>query len=136
MKTDVMNLPEALNILTEFLSGLTHTGRRGFEGLTAALLESATKQKFRISGSGPQAGQDARSEPGIGNRVKVEPKHYRKTALDLRELSAELVQATALGPEVDLWVLVASCPADRSTRRCARGNCRQAECRSSFPGLG
>jgi hypothetical protein len=101
---------KALDIVADFLSGLSHTGRVGFEGLTAALLEAATNQKFRLSGSGSQSGQDARSEPGNTNLIKVEAKHYGKSSLDLRELHAELLQATASSNELDLWVLVASCP--------------------------
>src|SRR5207245_3084307 len=91
------------------LASLPHVGLAGFEGLVTRLCEAATGQRFRLSGSGQQMGQDARSEPGIGNRVKIEAKHYGKNSLDPRELIAELVQATCLGAEMDLWVLVASC---------------------------
>jgi len=111
-----MGARTALDVVAQFLSGLSHTGRPGFEGLTVALLEAATDQKFRLSGSGPQGGQDARSEPSNTNVVKVEVKHYAKSTLDLRELHAELLQATASSNALDLWVLVASCPvADQHT---------------------
>jgi hypothetical protein len=105
-----MGVRTALDVVGQFLFGLPHTGRAGFEGLTVALLEAATDQKFRLSGSGPQSGQDARSEPNNTNVVKIEAKHYAKSSLDLRELHAELLQATASSPELDLWVLVTSCP--------------------------
>jgi hypothetical protein len=95
--------------ISGFLSSLKHTGGAGFEGFIAALCESATGQRFRLSASGQQTGQDARSEPGNGNRIKIETKHYSRAALDLRELTAELWQAITLGPETDLWVLAASC---------------------------
>ena len=52
---------------------------------------------------------DAAAESGTGNRIKVEAKHYDKSKLDLRELTAELTQATLHGSLVDLWVLIASC---------------------------
>jgi len=55
-------------------------------------------------------GQDARSERGFGNRIKVESKHYARASLDLRELTAEIVQAAMLGPEMDMCALAATCP--------------------------
>jgi hypothetical protein len=103
----------ALNFepVTDFLLALSPTGARGFEGLVARLLEVATGQRFRLSGSGQQDGQDARVEPGQGNRIKLECKRYgRGTALDLRELTSELTQATTADPDLDLWVLAASRP--------------------------
>ncbi len=99
-----------LDTINNFLAALPNTGTGGFEGLVVSLLEAATGQRFRLSGSGHQAGQDARSETGFGNRIKVEAKHYRKASLDLRELTAEIAQATESDPLLDLWVLVASCP--------------------------
>lgn len=101
--------PASLLPISEFLSSLKPTGQSGFEGLIVTLCENFTGQRFRLSGSGSQTGQDARSEPGYGNAIKVEAKHYTKSSLDLRELTAELVQAVQLGPDTDLWVLAASC---------------------------
>jgi hypothetical protein len=98
-----------LQIITEFLAQLGHTRSGGFEGLIATLCGSAAGQRFRLSASGQQTGQDARSETGSGNAIKVEAKHYLKPRLDLRELTAELVQAIDLGPQMDLWILAASC---------------------------
>ena len=95
--------------ISKFLSSLRHTGPVGFEGLVAVLLEAITGQRFRLSRSGQQSGQDARSESGYGNRIKVEAKHYKKDTLDERELTAEIVQAISLGAGVDLWILAASC---------------------------
>jgi hypothetical protein len=92
-----------------FLGKLEATGRAGFEGLVSDLCEASTGQRFTLSGSGPQEGQDSRSESGYGNRIKVEAKHYTKSALNLRQLTAEIVQATSSGSGVDLWVLAASC---------------------------
>lgn len=96
--------------IRDFLVGLPHTGHAGFEGLVTRLCEAATGQQFRLSGSGRQQGQDARSEPGTGNRIKIEAKHYDKSNLNLRVLLAEIAEATAPGTSVDLWVLGASCP--------------------------
>jgi hypothetical protein len=95
-----------------FLKSLPHTGVSGFEGLVARLLEAETGQRFRIASSGQQRGLDVASESGSGNSIKVEAKHYDKSSLDLRELTAELAQAS-LGSSIDLWVLVASCPASQ-----------------------
>lgn len=94
---------------TKFLSSLKPTGSAGFEGLVVALLEAATGQRFRLSYSGQQFGQDARSESSYGNSIKAEAKHYIKAKLDARDLIAELTQAISLGPTVELWVLVTSC---------------------------
>lgn len=104
-----MSLEGALGLIHRFLTGLKHSGAGGFEGLVAILCDSATGQRFRISGSGPQEGQDLRSEPGIGNLIKVEAKHYHKGQLSLRELEGELAQAALAGSGLDLWVLAASC---------------------------
>jgi hypothetical protein len=104
-----MSLEGALDLIHRFLTGLKHSGAGGFEGLVAILCDSATGQRFRISGSGPQEGQDVRSEPGIGNLIKVEAKHYHKGKLSLRELEGELAQAALAGSGLDLWVLAASC---------------------------
>jgi hypothetical protein len=94
---------------TKFLSSLKDTGPSGFEGLVVILLEAVTGQRFRLSRSGQQSGQDARSELRYGNSIKVEVKHYSKARLDGRELTAELHQAINSGAELDLWVLAASC---------------------------
>lgn len=93
-----------------FLRALPHTGASGFEGLISKLLEAATGQRFVLAGSGFQAGMDAGSESGTawGNRIKAETKHYFKSSLDLRELTAEIVQA-AKASDFDLWVLGATC---------------------------
>ncbi len=98
-----------LDEASRFISSLKDTGSSGFEGLVVALLEAATGQRFRLSSSGQQFGQDARSELSYGNNIKVEAKHYSKAKLDIRELIAELVQAKSQGAALDLWVLAASC---------------------------
>jgi hypothetical protein len=98
-----------LPAITRFLQSIPHSGLAGFEGLVARLCEAATSQRFRLSGSGSQSGQDARSEAGYGNCIKVEAKHYSKTELDTRELIAEIVQATERPSDVELWVLARSC---------------------------
>src|SRR5947209_6994366 len=99
---------DASAIIRGFLDSLRHTGASGFEGLAAQLCEAATGQRFRLSQTGQQMGQDSRSEPGYGNRIKVEAKHYGRANLDRRELISEITEAT-LGSGLDLWVLVASC---------------------------
>jgi hypothetical protein len=106
-----MCIPDDILLVTNFLTRVSPTGADGFEGLVARLIEVATDQRFRLSGSGQQSGQDARAEPGAGNRIKVEAKRYRpETRLDSRELIAELTQAMDADPALDLWVLAASRP--------------------------
>lgn len=99
--------------VTQFLRSLPHTGVQGFEGLVAAVLEAATGQRFRIAGSGFQAGMDMASEAGYarGNRIKAETKNYFASRLNLRELTAEITQATRTS-DLDLWVLASTCPMD------------------------
>jgi hypothetical protein len=107
-----MSLADALAVIHRFLVDLRDTGANGFEGLVAALMDAATGQRFRLSGSGRQEGQDLRSEPGMGNRTKVEAKHYGKSKLSLRELEGELAQASFAESGMDLWILAASCRVD------------------------
>lgn len=97
-----------VSALDDFVASIAATGDNGFEGLIAYLCEKATGQSFRLSGSGQQGGQDARTEPCAGNCIKVETKRYSEAKLNRRELIAEVVQATS-NDHVDLWVLVASC---------------------------
>ena len=99
----------SITVITDFLASLPHTGPEGFEGLVCRLCGAATGQRFRLSASGQQSGQDARTEPGIGNVIKVEAKHYEKSSLDSRELAAEMLQAVSSDPTLELWVLAASC---------------------------
>lgn len=102
-------LMNALEAIDNFLRSLQHTGADGFEGLVASLCAAETGQAFRLSGSGQQHGQDARSETHSGNNIKVEAKHYFKSSISLRELTAELVQASRHAPGIELWVIAASC---------------------------
>ncbi|MDH4187632.1 MAG: hypothetical protein OEV08_11585, partial [Nitrospira sp.] len=104
-----MELAVTLKQIQGFLATLRNSGPGGFEGLVATLCEAATGQRFRLSGSGPQEGQDLRSESGPGNLIKVEAKHYAKATLSLRELEGELAQAAFSDSGLDLWVLAASC---------------------------
>src|SRR4051812_238731 len=109
MTGDPNGIPAAPSIadpITEFLRALSHTGALGFEGLVTRLHEAETGQRFRMAASGFQAGMDSGSEAGrwLGNRIKAETKHYFSSDLNLRELTAEIVQA-AKASDFDLWVL-------------------------------
>jgi hypothetical protein len=99
-----------LQIIDAFLRGrLKHTGSSGFEGLVAVLIQEATRQEFRLSSSGRQAGRDAASESGYEASIKVETKHYGKsTSLKPRELVAEIQEAANSDANLDIWVLAAS----------------------------
>ncbi|KMO14142.1 hypothetical protein QR78_23985 [Methylobacterium indicum] len=52
------------------------------------------------------ASSESRTAPA--NHIKAETKHYFKSGLDLRELTAEILQA-AKASDFDLWVLAATC---------------------------
>ncbi len=106
----IMSLETAIEVIDTFLHGrLRDTGVSGFEGLIAVLFQQATGQEFRLSSSGRQSGRDAGSESGYANSIKIEAKHYReKTALNLRELIAEIDQAAESDKNLDIWVLAAS----------------------------
>jgi hypothetical protein len=106
-----MDQNTAIQIIDNFLHHhrLGNSGVSGFEGLVAVLFQQATGQEFRLSSSGRQSGGDAATESGYANRIKIEAKHYlQKTALDLRELIAEIEEATEADPALDIWVLATS----------------------------
>ena len=105
-----MDQQRAIQAIDTFLHDrLKDTGDSGFEGLIAILAQQATGQEFRLSTSGRQSGRDAASESGYANSIKIEAKHYRKkTALKLRELNAEIDEATESDPNLDIWILAAS----------------------------
>lgn len=95
--------------LIEALRTLHPSGHRGFEGLVAKLLARLTGYKFFLAASGRQEGRDARATAEFGSQIAIECKRYaRGTALDERELVAELTQAIRSIPQLDLWVLIAS----------------------------
>jgi hypothetical protein len=97
--------PELLDILRQ----VYHTGRGGFEGLIAALLEDLTGWHFDLATAGSQEGRDMSSRRPNANVVAVECKRYgQDTELNRRELLGELIQAERDIPDLDLWVLVAS----------------------------
>jgi hypothetical protein len=105
-----MDLDTAIQVINTFLhDGVGDTGISGFEGLVAVLFQQATGQEFRLSSSGRQSGRDAGSESRYANSIKIEAKHYlESTALDLRELIAEIDEASESDPDLDIWVLAAS----------------------------
>ena len=105
-----MSIEAAILVIDRFLHDrLGNTGVSGFEGLVALLVQQATGQEFRLSSSGRQAGRDAGSESRYANNIKIEAKHYRETtALDLRELLAEIDEATESDENLDIWILAAS----------------------------
>ncbi len=131
-----MLLADALHWIHQFLTALKDTGAAGFEGLVAALCDASTGQRFRISASGPQEGQDVRSEPGMGNLIKVEAKHYREPKLSLRELEWELAQAALAPSGVDLWVLTASCRVNDEHAKKLEANARELDIEVLFLDMG
>jgi len=102
-----MDPSTAIQVIDTFLhSSLEPTGVGGFEGLVALLIQEATGQELRLSSAGRQSGRDAGAESGFANSIKVEAKHYREsTALDPRELVAEVHEAADSDADLDIWVL-------------------------------
>jgi hypothetical protein len=105
-----MDHSTAIKAIDAFLhTRLNPTGASGFEGLVAVLVQEASGQEFRLSSAGRQSGRDAASESGLANSIKVETKHYRQTtALDPRELIAEIHEAADSDADLDIWVLATS----------------------------
>lgn len=96
------------NLISE-LRKIHPSGKDGFEGLVARLLETLTGQYFHLAQSGTQLGRDMSAGSVNHNVIAVECKRYGdKTELDERELIGELVQAATAIPDLDLWVLIAS----------------------------
>ena len=97
-------------LLLAFLRQLPHVGAGGFEGFVGRLLEHATGIRFRIAWSGRQQGRDNASEAEPGDisacRYNLEAKHYFSSALNQRELVAEIAQAARQARPPDLWILV------------------------------
>jgi hypothetical protein len=95
--------------LADILRLLNPSGRGGFEGLIAALLESLTGRHFSLARSGSQEGRDMSSRQVYANVIAVECKRYgQNTELDERELLGELVQVAQAISDLDVWVLVSS----------------------------
>jgi transcriptional regulator with XRE-family HTH domain len=93
----------------EILSTLPPTGPCGFEGLVRRLLEELSGLRFHLARSGDQHGRDARANRPTGGSVALECKRYHSSSpLEGRELIAELQQAHASLPSLDLWILAAS----------------------------
>lgn len=100
----------ASNVLLNLLRNkIHHSGKNGFEGLIAELLEVLTKRHFHLAKAGSQEGRDLSSRYPHSNTIAVECKRYGKnTKLDERELLSELDQVRKSFPDLDLWVLAAS----------------------------
>ncbi len=91
------------------LATLPATGPRGFEGLVRRLLEELSGLRFHLARGGDQQGRDARANRPSGGSVALECKRYQSSSpLEGRELIAELQQAHASLPSLDLWILGAS----------------------------
>lgn len=84
-----MDRKSAFAAIHSFLSILPHIGHSGFEGFAANLCPRRQVSAFRLSCSGFQVRQDAKSEPGDRNLVRIEAKHHSKATLELRELTVD-----------------------------------------------
>jgi hypothetical protein len=95
--------------LVDILRHVQPTGRDGFEGLIAELLQALSGTHFKLANAGYQEGRDMNSRPQVGNVTAVECKRYGAgKKLSLRELQGELGQVGLAIRDLDLWVLVTS----------------------------
>jgi len=96
-------------ILIDALRRLNPSGRNGFEGLIAKLLEVLTGRHFHLAQAGTQLGRDMSASGSNTDVIAVECKRYGKDReLSERELLGEIVQVARAIPDLDLWVLVTS----------------------------
>ncbi len=94
----------------DILRKIKPSGPSGLEGLIAELLESLTGRHFSLASSGSQEGRDMSSRRMYANVIAIECKRFGKNGrLDERALLGELDQAARETPDLDIWVLVASC---------------------------
>lgn len=99
------------NPLVAALRAIPASGTGSFENLFRDLLSRETGQRFTLAKSGPQGGVDARTAgDGFANVMGVETKRYGgQTRLPADETRSKLDDAAVAHPDLELWVLVASC---------------------------
>lgn len=98
-----------LESLRDALVKLPATGSDGFEGLIKTALTAWTGRRFFLASSGSQSGRDGRSAAGA-LEIVFEAKRYDKAKLESRALIGEFGEAIQSRPDLDLYVLAATCP--------------------------
>ncbi len=101
--------------LGQLLRKLTPTGKLGFEGLTARLLELLLDEKFLLARSGDQPGGDSHTP---NNAVSLQCKRYTNTAPSENEIEGEIREASRRFPNLDMFVLALTreCPSQLRVR--------------------
>lgn len=108
-KRHSLRLDSRPHSVAEILATLPATGARGFEGLVRRLLDELSGLHFHSARSGDQQGRDGRANRPTGGSIAFECKKYSSSSsLKGRGLIAELQQAHASLPNLDLWILAAS----------------------------
>ncbi|HXA19569.1 MAG TPA: hypothetical protein VN380_21445 [Thermoanaerobaculia bacterium] len=89
---------------------LRPSGERSFEELIARLLSKVSGERIRLCKAGTQSGVDAMAEIPFA----IQNKRYA-TQLTTGPLEGELSQAVGRYPDLQLWVLVATCRVSAQT---------------------
>lgn len=99
----------------ENLRLLPATGEVGFEGMLRDAVAKIIDRQLRLVKPGPQGGIDMASDAsGAVPVIAVEAKRYgERSSLSLDQLKAKLVDAVHQRPELDLFVIGATCEISR-----------------------
>ena len=96
------------------LLNLRPSGERSFEELVARLLSKLSGERIRLCKAGTQGGVDALAEVPFA----VEAKRHSEQ-IKTRDLEGGLSAAARSYPDLQLWVLVATCEVAAQDRRLA-----------------
>jgi len=102
---------ETISATIAAMQMLRASGDRSFEELIARLLSKLSGERIRRCTAGSQGGIDALAEIPFA----IEDKRYA-SALRSRDLEGGLTSAARTHPELQLWVLVATCAVGAQTR--------------------
>ena len=105
------SIPPQLSSVVAAMRDLPPTGEGSFEDLIARLLSKVSGERIRRCNAGSQGGVDAIAEIPFA----VEDKRYT-TQLSSRDLVGGLTQAAGTYPNLELWILVATCEVSAQTR--------------------
>jgi hypothetical protein len=112
-----LNQPALTRPLANLKRALTQGDARSLERLTAALVGSLLGVRLAVSDSGFQFGADAGTAGSQDRHVRIESKRYSEnTSLSKRELQGEVDDALSRNPDLELWILVCTRPADEGLR--------------------
>jgi hypothetical protein len=98
--------------VVEAMRNLRPSGEKSFEALTALLLSRLSDTRIRLCKSGTQGGVDAIAEIPFA----IEDKRYAD-GVDARQLEGGLTHAATAYPDLELWVLIATCAVGAQTQK-------------------